>query len=125
MSRVAPARAAAFDVLLTLERGSGHSDELLYRPAIERLSAQDRNLMTNLVMGTLRWQIALDERVASLLKRPQMRLDPAVQVAMRLGAFQLLYLDRVPVYAAIGESVELAKSAGNRFAAGMVNAVLN
>jgi len=53
-----------------------------------------------------------------------MRLDPAVQVAMRLGAFQLLYLDRVPVYAAIGESVELAKSAGNRFAAGMVNAVL-
>lgn len=124
MTRVAPARAAAFDVLLTLERGSGHSDELLYRPAIERLSSQDRNLATNMVMGTLRWQIALDERVASLLKRPQMRFDPAVRVAMRLGAFQLLYLDRIPVYAAIGESVELAKSAGNRFAAGMVNAVL-
>jgi 16S rRNA (cytosine967-C5)-methyltransferase len=124
MSRVAPARAAAFEILLTLERGSGHSDELLYQPAVAKLSAQDRNLTTNLVMGTLRWQIALDERIDGLLARPQMKLDPAVRVALRLGAFQLLYLDRVPVYAAIGESVELAKSVGNRFAAGLVNAVL-
>lgn len=124
MSKVAPARAAAFDILLTLDRGSNHSDELLHQPVVERLSPQNRNLTTNLVMGTLRWQIALDGRIAELLTRPRMRLDPAVRVAMRLGAFQLLYLDRVPVYAAIGESVELAKTAGNRFASGMVNAVL-
>lgn len=124
MSKVAPARAAAFEILLTLERGSGHSDELLRLPVVERLSPQDRNLTTNLVMGALRWQIALDARIDGLLTRPRMQLDPAVRVAMRLGAFQLLYLDRVPAYAAIGESVELAKTAGNRFAAGMVNAVL-
>jgi 16S rRNA (cytosine967-C5)-methyltransferase len=124
MNRVAPARAAAFKILLTLESGSGHSDELLHQPAVEKLSSQDRNLTTNLVMGTLRWQLALDVRIASLLSRPWTQLDPSVRVALRLGAFQLLHLDRVPVYAAIGESVELAKSAGNKFAAGMVNAVL-
>ncbi len=124
MNQVAPARAAAFEILLTLERGSGHSDELLYQPAVVRLSPQDRNLTTNLVMGTLRWQLALDARIAALLARPQTQLDPSVRVALRLGAFQLLYLDRIPVYAAIGESVELAKNAENKFAAGMVNAIL-
>ena len=124
MNGVAPARAAAFEILLTLERGSGHSDELLYEPAVEKLSPQDRNLTTNLVMGSLRWQIALDARIAVLLNRPKTQIDPTVRVALRLGAFQLLYLDRVPVYAAIGESVELAKGAGNKFAAGMVNAIL-
>jgi 16S rRNA (cytosine967-C5)-methyltransferase len=124
MSNIAPARAAAFEILLVVERGSSHSDELLRQPAMDKLSQQDRNLTTNLVMGVLRWQIALDAGIAALLTRPGAQLDSAVQMALRLGAFQLLYLDRVPVYAAIGESVELAKRTGNRFAAGMVNAVL-
>jgi 16S rRNA (cytosine967-C5)-methyltransferase len=124
MSNIAPARSAAFQVLLGVERGSGHSDELLHQPDVEKLSSQDRNLAMNLVMGTLRWQIALDARIAALLTKPNAQLDPSVRIALRLGAFQILHLDRVPVYAAIGESVELAKSAGNKFAAGMVNAVL-
>lgn len=121
---VAPARAAAFEILLTIERDAGRSDELLHRPSVNKLSLADRNLATNLVMGTLRWQIALDADIATFLARPNVKLDPAVRVALRLGAFQVLYLDRVPVYAAIGESVELAKHAGNRFLAGMVNAIL-
>ena len=124
MKNVAPARAAAFEVLSAIERGQGRSDELLHRPAINKLSEADRNLVTNLVMGTLRWQVALDERIAMLLAKPKAQMDMAVRIALRLGAFQLLYLDRIPAYAAIGESVELAKSAGDRFAAGMVNAVL-
>ncbi len=124
MNGVAPARAAAFEILLRLEHGSGHSDELLHRSSVEKLSSQDQNLATNLVMGTLRWQLALDARIAGFLTRPKTQLEFAVRVALRLGAFQLLYLDRVPVYAAIGESVELAKGEGNKFAAGMVNAVL-
>src|ERR1700743_1515189 len=122
MNNVAPARSAAFKVLLGVDRGAGHSDELLHQPDVEKLSSQDRNLTMNLVMGTLRWQIALDARIAALLTKPKTQLDLAVRVVLRLGAFQLLYLDRIPVYAAIGESVELAKSAGNRFSAGMVNA---
>ncbi|HEX3437604.1 MAG TPA: transcription antitermination factor NusB, partial [Pseudacidobacterium sp.] len=124
MKNVAPARAAAFEILLAVEQDAGHSDELLRHPSVNKLSEADRNLATNLVMGTLRWQIALDERIAALLIRPKFQLDPAVRTALHLGAFQLLYLDRIPAYAAIGESVELAKNAGNRFAAGMVNAIL-
>lgn len=124
MNKVAPARAAAFEILLRLESGSGRSDELLHQRSVEKLSSQDRNLTTNLVMGVLRWQLALDARIASLLNRPRTQLDPKVRVALRLGAFQLLYLDRIPVYAAIDESVELAKSTANKFASGMVNAIL-
>jgi len=77
-----------------------------------------------LVLGVLRWQIRLDQLIRPLLKRPNARLDAEVLIALRLGAFQLIYLDRVPAHAAIDESVELTKQAGHRFASGMVNAVL-
>jgi 16S rRNA (cytosine967-C5)-methyltransferase len=121
---VAPARAAAFEILLKIDSGAGHCDELLHSLRVEALSAQDRNLCTTLVMGTLRWQIALDAQLRTYLKRPNEKLDARVQLALRLGAFQLLHLDRIPPHAAISESVELAKSAGNQYAAGMVNAIL-
>jgi 16S rRNA (cytosine967-C5)-methyltransferase len=109
---------------MALERGRGHSDELLRGTGVETLEQADRNLATALVLGVLRWQIRLDEETKLFLKRPGARLDPEVRVALRMGTFQLLFLDRVPAHAAIDESVELAKRAGHRFAAGMVNAVL-
>jgi len=124
MAPVSPARKAAFDILLAVERGRGHSDELLRTPAVDSLSAPDRNLATALVLGVLRWQLWIDRQIQPLLKRPNAKLDPEVLIALRLGAFQLMFLDRVPAHAAIGESVELAKQAGHRFASGMVNAVL-
>lgn len=107
-----------------MERGRAHSDELLRGPALEPLSKEDRNLATALVLGVLRWQMALDERIRPLLKRPGARLDAEARIALRLGAYQLLFMDRVPAHAAIDESVELAKAAGHRFASGMINAVL-
>jgi 16S rRNA (cytosine967-C5)-methyltransferase len=122
--KISPARKAAFEILLAVERGRGHSDDLLRARSVSRLSAQDKNLATMLVLGVLRWQIALDARVRPLLKRPNAKLDAEVLIALRMGAFQLLRLDRIPAHAAIDESVELARSAGHRFASGMVNAVL-
>lgn len=121
---IAPARAAAFEILLQVSYTDAHSDELLRSAAIDRLSAQDRALVTTLVLGTLRWQIKLDALIRPLLARPGVTLAPVVETALRLGAYQLLYLDRIPAHAAIGESVELVKRAGERFASGMVNAVL-
>ncbi len=109
---------------MAIERGKAHSDELLRGKEIDALSPADRNLVTALVLGVLRWQIGLDEQLRTLLKKPGARLDPEVRIALRLGAFQLQFLDRVPAHAAIDESVELTKQAGHRFAAGMVNAVL-
>jgi 16S rRNA (cytosine967-C5)-methyltransferase len=122
--KISPARKTAFEILLAVERGRGHSDDLLRGRPVARLSAQDRNLTTTLVLGALRWQIALDARIRPLLKRPNAKLDAEVLIALRLGAFQLLHLDRIPARAAIHESVELARDAGHRFASGMVNAVL-
>jgi 16S rRNA (cytosine967-C5)-methyltransferase len=124
MAAVAPAREAAFKILMAVERGQAHSDDLLRRKAVNALSAPDRNLATALVLGVLRWQIQLDHQLQVLLKRPHAKLDAEVRIALRMGAFQLVHLDRIPARAAIDESVELAKQAGHRFASGMVNAVL-
>jgi 16S rRNA (cytosine967-C5)-methyltransferase len=121
---IAPARSAAFAVLLQVERNTGHCDELLRSELVDQLSQADRNLCTNLVMGTLRWQIALDARINALLARPDTRIDDEVRITLRLGAFQMLYLDRIPSHAAVMDSVELVKQSGQGFASGMVNAVL-
>ena len=125
---VAPARREAFAILVEIEKASAastsHSDDLLRAAGVSALSIQDRHLTTTLVMGTLRWQMQLDARIRPLLAKPYGRMDAEVRTALRLGAFQLLFLDRIPVHAAIGESVALAKRAGQKFASGMVNAVL-
>lgn len=124
VAQVSPARSEAYKILLAVERGESHSDDLLRGHAVNALSAADRNLATALVLGVLRWQVRLDQQLRPLLKRPGAKLEPEISIALRLGAFQLLHLDRIPAHAAIDESVELAKRAGHRFAAGMVNAVL-
>jgi 16S rRNA (cytosine967-C5)-methyltransferase len=124
MPAISPARKAAFQVLMAVGRGHSHSDDLLRGKAVNALSTPDRNLTTTLVLGVLRWQIQLDHQLQALLKRPNAKLDAEILIALRLGAFQLMHLDRIPARAAIDESVELAKQAGHRFASGMVNAVL-
>jgi 16S rRNA (cytosine967-C5)-methyltransferase len=123
-AKISPARKAAFNVLLAIDRGHAHSDDLLRDKAVNALSSADRNLATALVLGVLRWQIRLDHQLQSLLKHPNAKLESEIRIALRMGAFQILHMDRIPARAAIDESVELAKQAGHRFASGMVNAVL-
>lgn len=124
MAAVSAARKAAFQILLAVERGPSHSDDLLRGKGVSALAPADRNLATALVLGVLRWQLQLDHALHALLARPNAKLDTEVLIALRLGAFQLLHLDRIPARAAIDESVELTKQAGHHFASGMVNAVL-
>ena len=121
--RISPARAAAFEILGLVGQGKGHSDELLHGRHLKVLSPADRNLATTLVLGVLRWQIALDARVRPFFQRPDVKLTSPVEIALQMGAFQLLHLDRIPAHAALSESVELVR-AGAPFAVGMVNAVL-
>ena len=117
-----PARAAAFDILLRVERESSYASELLHSATYENLSTPDHALTTELVMGVLRWRSLLDEAIfhASSLKK----LDPEVLIALRLALYQFLYLDRIPHRAALHESVDLVKRARKRSAAPFVNAVL-
>jgi 16S rRNA (cytosine967-C5)-methyltransferase len=121
---VSAARAAAFEILLRVEREDSYAAELLHSAASAKLSARDHGLTTELVMGVLRWRALLDGRVAASSSQKIERMDVEVLTALRLGAYQLLFLSRVPARAAIFESVELVKAARKRSAAGLVNAVL-
>ncbi len=123
-AKITPARKAAFEILTLVGENKGHSDELLHSPLTEALAPEDRNLATALVMGVLRWRIALDARIRTLLQRPEQRLAEPVAIALRLGAFQLLHMDRIPAHAALSESVELCRAAGQPHATGMINAIL-
>jgi 16S rRNA (cytosine967-C5)-methyltransferase len=123
--RISPARKTAFDLLLELRRKPDlHSDHLLRSKPVEALSDLDKNLATTLVMGVLRWQLVLQQRLRDALTKGKSHLADPVQVSLELGALQLLLLDRIPARAAIFESVELARQSGNEYAVGLVNAVL-
>jgi 16S rRNA (cytosine967-C5)-methyltransferase len=121
---VSPARAAGFEILLRVEREGSYAADLLHSDAFARLETRDHGLATELVMGVLRWRSLLDQRLAVVLSQKIERLDVEVLTALRLGAYQLLFLSRVPARAAIFESVELVKAARKRSAAPFVNAVL-
>jgi 16S rRNA (cytosine967-C5)-methyltransferase len=113
-------RGVAQDVLVRVETTSAYADVLLARRlAGTSFSIQDRALTTELVYGTLAWQGRLDRHLAQLVHRPIAALDPPVRAALRMGLYQLLFLDRVPAYAAVDASVRLARRGG-----GLVNAVL-
>jgi 16S rRNA (cytosine967-C5)-methyltransferase len=121
---VSSARAAAFDILLRVEREDAYATELLHSSRYADFTPADHNLATELVMGVLRWRSALDATLAPASSKPLQTLDPEVLIALRLGAYQLGWLDRVPAHAAIHESVELVKRARKRSAAPFANAVL-
>src|SRR5690242_5468369 len=121
---ISPARAAAFDILLRVEQEDSYASELLHSTRCAELAVQDQGLTTELVMGVLRWRSLLDATIAKVASQPLARLDREVLTALRLGAYQLGWLDRVPARAAIHESVELVKRARKRSAAPFVNAVL-
>jgi 16S rRNA (cytosine967-C5)-methyltransferase len=123
---VSQARYEAVHVLVRVERDRAFAD-LALEAALERarLDPRDAALCTEIVYGTLRWRRHLDWRLGPHLKRPLAKLDPWVRAVLRLTAYQLLFLDRVPRWAAVDEAVSVARlksrSAGP---AEFVNAVL-
>lgn len=121
---VSVARAAAFEILLRVEREASYASELLHSEKFATLESRDHGLATELVMGVLRWRSLLDQKIAVASSQKLSRLDSEVLTALRLGVYQLLFLSRVPERAAIFESVELVRAARKRSAATFVNAVL-
>nr|AUN37197.1 ribosomal RNA small subunit methyltransferase B [uncultured bacterium] len=118
--KVSPARAAAFDVLTRVEAERAFSSVLL--PIFESdLRPLDRGLCHELVLGVLRRQMWLDRVIDAFVQK---KLDPEVRLALRLGIFQLVFLDKIPDHSAINETVNLAQRAKKTSAKGLVNAVL-
>src|SRR5437867_9360541 len=121
---VSPARAAAYRILHRVESGRVYAADLLQDQQVSRLQEVDRRLATELVMGVLRWRGELDFRIERLSSKPLRYFDPEVATVLRLGIYQIMFLDKVPKAAAVNEAVEMVKAARKRSAAGLVNAVL-
>src|SRR3989449_4876062 len=120
---VAPARRASFDVIRRVFEDGAYADRAL-RSAVASLDERDRALARQLTFGTVRRARTLDHAIETLGRRRVDKLDPPVRAALRLGAYQLVYLDGVPRYAAVNESVELVRRARLERAVPFTNAVL-
>ena len=116
---ITAARLTAFDILLRVHHGGYASDLLLGQCA--SLDSRDAGLASEIVFGCLRYQAQLDHLIRLWCFS---KLDLEVRIALRMGIYQLRYLDRIPRHAAVSESVELVKRARKRSAGGLVNAVL-
>jgi 16S rRNA (cytosine967-C5)-methyltransferase len=123
MSSIAPARRAAFAVLQRVFEDGAYADHAL-RTASADLDERDRALARRLAYGAIQRARTLDHAIETLGRRPVRKLDPPVRAALRLGTYQLAYLDGVPRYAAVNESVELVRRARLERAVPFANAVL-
>jgi 16S rRNA (cytosine967-C5)-methyltransferase len=135
---VTPARRIAFDVLRRVEAEGAYASDVLHAELgasscssfkssnlkFSNLKSEDAALATELVFGVLRQRRLLDFLLARQLKKPVEKLDLPVLLALRMGLYQLRFLERIPARAAVNESVELVKLAKKFSAATLVNAVL-
>ena len=120
---MSPARAAAYQVLLRVFEDGAYADRVL-RSAVEGLDGRDRALAQRLAFGAVQRRRTLDHAIEALGRRKVARLDPPVRAALRLGAYQLGFVDGVPRYAAVNESVELVRRARLERGVAFTNAVL-
>jgi len=115
----------ALDVLRAMERNGAWADAAL-KAHLDRagLSRQDAALAARLVYGVTQNRLLLDFWLSAWCSQPLEHLQPPLREILRLGAYQIVFLDKVPDSAAVNESVELAKRSGRGAASGLVNAVL-
>lgn len=119
--KISPARTAAFDILSRIERERSFSSILLHEYE-QHLTPKDGSLCHQLTLGVLRRQMCLDRIIDHFAAGKKM--DLPVRLSLRLGLYQLLYLDKVPAYSAVNESVDLVQRARKSSARGFVNAIL-
>lgn len=121
---ISPARKIAYDVLRRVEAEGAYASDLLHAELGARVKPADAGLATELTLGVLRQRLLLDFLLELHLEKAVERLDLPVALALRLGAYQLRFLQRIPASAAVNESVELVKKARKTSASSLVNAVL-
>jgi 16S rRNA (cytosine967-C5)-methyltransferase len=122
-----PVRLLAWKILQEIERSSSFADVALDRAFIESpdLRPLDRATISEMVLGTLRWRGRLDTHLQHTLKARGKKIEPRLLHLLRLGAYQILFMDRVPESAAVNESVRLAKVLfKNEKITGFVNGLL-
>ncbi len=117
-------RELAVEILEKVEKRNAYADILLDQSLRKSsLSLLDRALLTQIVYGTLRWQGRIDWHMSQFLRRPLSSMEPHLKNLLRLTLYQLLFLNKIPDYAAVDEGVELAKKYGGSKAGGLINGV--
>lgn len=125
MPKNSSVRNLALEILLEVEQGISHATDILdNRLKKNQLEARDNALVTQLVYGTIRMRYSLDWIISKISNRSLEKISPVVLMSIRLALFQIIYLDKIPEYAALSESVELVKRKVSRGAGNFVNAVL-
>lgn len=125
MAEQKTARDAALSALLLMEQNNGYSNLVLDKTLeTASLSPRDAALASTLFYGVLERKLTLDWLISHALNDPKRKLDPTVQMALRLGAYQIFYLDRIPDSAAVNETVDAVKRTKKRALSGFVNGVL-
>ena len=118
-------RQTALDILLDIDNGPSTLDQRMDRFHRESpFDRRDEAFVTALVYGVLRWRGRLDGIIAGTSRTPLARMDPQIVTILRLGLYQILYMDRVPDSAAVNTAVDLTKASDKKWLAGFVNAVL-
>lgn len=119
------ARTTALSALIAIRRQNAWADGALKEYiARDRLSRRDAALAARLVYGVVQNRLLLDFDLAQVVSSPLAKLQPVVLDILRLGAYQILFLDKIPVSAAVNEAVEQTKTYANKRAAGLVNGSL-
>ena len=120
------ARDAAVRLLLKIEREDAYSTLSVAEESEKNRFADGREqaLFAALVYGVLERRLTLDYNIALYLTGPLKKLHPKALCILRVGAYQLLFMDKIPARAAVSEAVEQAKRMGAGYAASLINAVL-
>ena len=121
---ISPGRKIAYEVLHRVEAEGAYASDLLHVELARNVKPRDAALATELTLGVLRWRRLLDFLLGRHLKKTVDKLDLPVALSLRLGLYQLRFLERIPARAAVNESAELVKRARKSSAASLVNAVL-
>ena len=118
-------RQTAFDALIKTERQGGFSNLTLASVLSKtKLDTRDRSFVSNIFYGVIERRITIDYQLEQYLSKPLKKLKPEVLVILRMGAYQILFMDKVPDRAAVNESVKLSRKNGCSFASSLINAVL-
>lgn len=118
-------RQCAFNLLLDFKRNDTFSNIALNNALIKgEFSSADKAFITALFYGVIEKQILIDFQLSAHLRQPLKKLKPEVLIALRMGVYQIFFMDKVPVSAAVNESVKLVKKNKSAFAASLVNATL-
>lgn len=125
MKKLDQAREAALKILMEINEKGAYSNIALNKYfSTEELRDIDRSFITQMVYGTVKWKLTLDRVIAAYSNIKMEKLSPWILNILRLGAYQILYMTKVPPSAACNESVNLARRYGHKASAGFVNAVL-